>query len=161
MKTYRQKEVIAQKLGQLEKMRAYLAYSTRRMRDNGVAGQITQDLSDEQAEILAAFRTRFSEYQEHTGKLIKAIAIEEEVKDTSAFSNVLAFAEKVGIIGNESDWKEPRDVRNAISHDYEESAQELSELVREMVGLVEQLMKIHDSAAKYCKDNLDIGVPKV
>ena len=54
MKTYRQKEVIAQKLGQLEKMRAYLAYSTRRMRDNGVAGKIRQGLSDEQAEILAA-----------------------------------------------------------------------------------------------------------
>lgn len=153
MKAYRQNEVIAQKLGQLEKMRAYLAYSTKRMRDNGVAGRIAHGLADEEAEILAAFRTRFSEYQEHTGKLINSIAIEEEIKDTSAFSNVLAFAEKVGIIASESDWKEPRDVRNAISHEYEENAPELAELVREMVGFVEPLMKVHDNAIRYCKDH--------
>lgn len=160
MKAYRQKEVIAQKLEQLEKMRAYLAYSTKRMRDNGIANKIAQGLSDEEAEILAAFRTRFSEYQEHTGKLIRSIAIEEEVRDTSAFSNVLAFAEKVGIIAREADWKEPRDVRNAISHDYEENAAELSELVREMVGFVEPLMKVHDNAVRYCKDNLNVSAPK-
>lgn len=160
MKAYRQKEVIAQKLGQLEKMRAYLAYSTGRMRDNGIAGKITQGLSDEEAEILAAFRTRFSEFQEHTGKLIKSIAIEEEVKDTGVFSNVLAFAEKVGIIASESDWKEPRDVRNAISHEYEENAAELAELVRGMVGFVEPLMKMHDNAVKYCKDHLGVGILK-
>jgi len=39
-----------------------------------------QELSLEQHETLAAFRVRFSEFQEHPGKPMRAIASEEEVE---------------------------------------------------------------------------------
>jgi hypothetical protein len=152
---FKQKEIIAKKLAHLEKMRGYLAYSTGRMSNTNTAEKILQTLSDEEAEILAAFRARFSEYQEHVGKLLKSIALEEGVK-VVGMSDVLAFAEKSGLIMDEHDWKIPRDVRNAINHEYEENAQVLSVLVGEMLRLVESLMAIHQRADRYCREKLGV-----
>jgi len=154
----RQKEIIARRLAQLEKMRGHLAYSDQRMRAAGIADKDMGALSDTDAEILAAFRTRFSEYQEHIGKLLKAIAIEEGAVIVG-MSDVVSFAEKAGIVEGERDWKEPRDIRNAINHDYEENAQALSILVRETLNLVDQLMRIHQRAVSCCRERLGIAVP--
>lgn len=154
---FKQKEIIAKRLAHLEKMRGYLAYSSRRMHAGEIAGKNLQMLPDADAEILAAFRARFAEYQEHIGKLLKAIALEEGVR-VVGISDVLAFAEKAGMIGGERDWKEPRDVRNAISHEYEEDAETLSVLIGEMLNLVEPLMDIHRRAGQYCQDKLGISM---
>ncbi len=151
----KQKEIIARKLAQLEKMRGYLAYSSRRMSDAQLVEKNLQTLSDEEAEILAAFRARFSEYQEHVGKLLKSIALEEGVK-VVGMSDVLAFAEKAGLIENEQDWKEPRDVRNAINHEYQEDTKVLSVLVAEMLNLVGPLIAMHHRAARYCRTKLGV-----
>lgn len=130
---FRQKEIIARKLVQLERMGGYLAYSDKRMRAAGVVDKDMGALSDVNAEILAAFRARFSEHQEHIGKLLKAIALEEGVA-IIGMSDVLSFAEKAGIVESELDWKEPRDIRNAINHEYEESPQAVATLIREMLN---------------------------
>lgn len=152
---YKQKDIIAGKLRQLEKMRAYLAYSTRRMQEQAIAGKNLRRLDESDAEILAAFRVRFSEYQEHIGKLLKSIAQEEGVK-VVGISDVLAFAEKAGLIDSEQDWKTARDVRNAINHDYEEDTQILSVLVGEMLNLVAPLTLMHQRAEHYCVHKLSI-----
>lgn len=152
---FRQKEIIAKKLAFLEKMRGYLAYSSGRMLRAKIAEKNLQTLSDEDAEILAAFRARFSEYQEHVGKLLKSVALEEGVK-VVGMSDVLAFAEKAKLIENEQDWKEPRDVRNAINHEYQENAKVLSVLVAEMLNLVEPLMAMHSRAGEYCRAKLGV-----
>ena len=152
---YKQKDIIAGKLRQLEKMRGYLAYSTRRMQEQAIAGKNLRQLDDADAEILAAFRARFSEYQEHLGKLLKSIALEEGAK-VVGISDVLAFAEKAGLIDSEQDWKTARDIRNAINHDYEEDAQTLSVLVGEMLNLVGSLMLMYQRAESYCVHKLGI-----
>ena len=151
----KQKEILSKKLAHLEKMRGYLAYSSRRMSGAHLAEKDLQTLSDEEAEILAAFRARFSEYQEHVGKLLKSIALEEGVK-VVGMSDVLAFAEKAGLIESEQDWKEPRDVRNAINHEYQEDTKVLSVLVAEMLNLVEPLIAMHHRAAQYCRTKLGV-----
>ena len=152
----KQKEIIANKLAHLEKMRGYLAYSSERMRKSKITEKELQGLSDEDAEILAAFRARFSEYQEHVGKLLKSIALEEGVK-VVGMSDVLAFAEKAAIIESEQEWKVPRDIRNAINHEYQEDAQTLSVLIAEMLNLVEPLMRMHQRAEQYCRVKLDVN----
>jgi hypothetical protein len=53
---YKQKDIIAGKLRQLEKMRAYLAYSTHRMREQAIAGKNLRRLEEADAEILTASR---------------------------------------------------------------------------------------------------------
>jgi len=45
----------------------------------------------------AAFRVRFSEFQEHLGKTMRAVAIEEE-QGTEPFTAVLLYMEKLGVI---------------------------------------------------------------
>lgn len=154
---FRQKEMIAGKMAQLEKMRGYLAYSSARMHAERISDKNLQDLSDRDAEILAAFRARFSEYQEHLGKLLKSVALEEGAQ-IIGMSDVLAFAEKAGLIDSEQDWKEPRDVRNAINHSYEENAEELSALMSRMLSLVALLMKMHDRVASYCLEKLGVEI---
>ena len=155
----KQKEIIANKLAHLEKMRNYLAYSGRRMSGAKIPAKSLTALSDEEAEILAAFRARFSEYQEHVGKLLKSIALEEGVK-VVGMSDVLAFAEKAGLLENEQDWKEPRDVRNAINHEYQEDAKVLAVLVAEMLKLVEPLMAMHRRAEQYCYEKFSVQTVK-
>lgn len=152
----RQKEIIAKKLAQLEKMSGYLAYSDKRMRAAGIADNDPGTLSDTDAEILAAFRTRFSEYQEHIGKLLRAIALEEGAAIVG-MSDVLSFAEKAGIVESELEWKAPRDIRNAINHEYAENPQAIAILVREMLNLVETLKLVHRRAESYCRERLGIA----
>ena len=153
---FKQKDIIAGKLRQLEKMRGYLAYSNRRMQERAIARKNLRHLDDADAELLAAFRARFSEYQEHLGKLLKSIALGEGVK-VVGISDVLAFAEKAGLIDSDQDWKVARDIRNAINHDYEEDAQTLSVLVGEMLNLVGSLMLMHQHAEYYCVHKLGVA----
>lgn len=72
-------------------------------------------------------------------------------------SDVLAFAEKAGLIDSEQDWKTARDIRNAINHDYEENAQILAVLVGEMLNLVEPLTLMHQRAEHYCVHKLSVA----
>lgn len=155
MNHHRQRDIVARRLRDLGRMRRYLDYSAQRMRQAGVAAIEPRMLNDAQAEILAAFRMRFAEYQEHLGKLLKAIALEEGVAPVG-MADVLAFAEKARIIDSADDWKEPRDVRNAIAHEYEEDAAVINALIALMLDLVGTLECIHERAARYCAEKLAV-----
>lgn len=144
-------ELIAAKLRHMHRMREYLAHSQGNLLEHGIVGKPMGALTLAESEILAAFRMRFSEYQEHLGKLLRAIAQEEEVEITG-FSDVLAFAEKAEILASTDDWKKARDVRNQINHEYEENERVLVPLIAEMASSVPILFLIHDRAAAYCVD---------
>ena len=90
--------LIWKKLDHLQRMRDYLNYSTQQV---SALLPITnwQMLQPDQHETLAAFRIRFSEYQEHMGKTMKAIAVEEE-KPAEPFTAVLLYMEKLGCIAS-------------------------------------------------------------
>jgi hypothetical protein len=105
----------------------------------------------EEHEILAAFRVRFSEFQEHLGKTMRAIAIEEEV-DVERFGTVLAFMEKLKIIENSERWKIIRELRNSINHEYEEDNERLSEFFTELGKAAPELFTIHDRLREFCKN---------
>lgn len=83
-------------------------------------------LTPEQHESLAAFRVRFSEFQEHIGKAMRAIAIEEE-ENIEPFGAVLAFMEKLGVLDSARHWKLIRELRNAVNHEYEDDPKRLAE----------------------------------
>jgi hypothetical protein len=148
-----QRELIAGKLRHMRRMRTYLAHSHGNLLRHNIIGKLVGSLTLEESEILAAFRMRFSEFQEHLGKLLRAIAQEEEIEITG-FSDVLAFAEKAGIMASADDWKKARDVRNQINHEYEENERILAPLIAEMANCVPVLFAIHDRASVYCKDRL-------
>lgn len=149
------RELIGGKLRHLDRMREYLAHSHGKLREQGIVGKPLSTMSLEDGEILAAFRMRFSEFQEHLGKLLRAIAQEEEIEITG-FSDVLAFAEKAQILDSADDWKKARDVRNQINHEYEENEDILVPLIAEMANCVALLFGIHDRAVEYCGRRLGV-----
>ncbi len=88
-------ELIRKKVDYLLRMRNYLNYSYEQIL-RIVPVKDFDALMPEQHDALVAFRVRFSEFQEHLGKLMRAVAREEE-QETEPFSFVLLYMEKIGI----------------------------------------------------------------
>ena len=146
--------LLAKKLTHLKQMRKYLEYSEQRVQH---ILPITnwQDLSFEQHETLAAFRVRFSEFQEHLGKTMRAIAIEEEIK-AERFGAILAFMEKLGIIETTERWKLIRELRNAINHEYEEDAERLAQFFLETLQATPELYGCFQRLLTFCADTYGV-----
>ena len=142
--------LIARKLDHLQRMREYLAHSFERSRDIFPATN-WQAVSMEQHEMLAAFRIRFSEFQEHLGKTMRVVVIEEEV-EVERFGSVLAFMEKLSVLESVDRWKVIREIRNAVNHEYEEDAERLSLFFGEMFKATPELFACHDKLAFFCAE---------
>jgi hypothetical protein len=110
----------------------------------------------EQHEVLAAFRVRFSEFQEHLGKTMRAITIEEEI-EVERFGSALAFMEKLAIIETAERWKLIRELRNAVNHEYEEDAERLSQFFAEMLKATPELLATFQRLISFCADAYGIN----
>lgn len=140
--------LIARQLGNLQRMCEYLAYSTQKIQ-RVLPIYNWRALSLEQHETLAAFRVRFSEFQEHLGKTMRAVAIEEEV-EVERFGSVLAFMEKLGVLDSTERWKIVRELRNAVNHEYEEDADRLTQFFTEMVKATPELFEHYQRLLDFC-----------
>jgi hypothetical protein len=118
-------QIIQTKLVYLERMEAFLRYSLSQVAKILPAQDWTL-LTPDQHESLAAFRVRFSEFQEHIGKTMRAVAIEEE-QDVERFGAVLAFMERLKVLDTAEHWKAIRELRNAVNHDYADDSIRLAE----------------------------------
>jgi uncharacterized protein YutE (UPF0331/DUF86 family) len=151
-------QLIQSKLAQLEKLRIYLVHATHKIEQDGLPDKPLTEFSLDESNDLAAFRMRVSEFQEHLGKLLASIAREEEIK-YSGFSDVLAFAEKAGIIGSEMEWKEIREIRNQINHEYEDDPAALSAIIKEMVACIPVLLEWGGNVRDYCAAKFRLRLP--
>lgn len=144
-------QLIWKKIEHLQRMRTYLDYSleqTLRLMPINDWHQLTP----EHHETLAAFRVRFSEFQEHLGKVMRAIAREEE-KSTEPFSSVLLYMEKLGILDTVERWKIIRELRNAVNHDYEENEPRLSEFFSALTQAAPELYAWFESTIAFCESS--------
>ena len=141
--------LIVRQLTHLQRMSEYLAHSVQRCQQILPVSN-WRTLSLEQHETLAAFRIRFSEFQEHLGKTMRAIAIEEEVK-VDRFGSVLAFMEKLGVLESAERWKIIRELRNAVNHEYEEDTDQLTQFFMEMVNATPELFDCHHKLLGFCR----------
>jgi ABC-type glutathione transport system ATPase component len=108
--------LLVKQLKHLQQMRRYLEYSEQRV-PHILPITDWQHLSLEQHETLAAFRVRFSEFQEHLGKTMRAIAIpqcqdgkqpKQYFRELWALKNVsfeIKKGENVGMIGQNDSGK--------------------------------------------------------
>lgn len=140
--------LIARQLTHLQRMSEYLAYSTQRVQQI-LPIDDWRALSLEEHETLAAFRVRFSEFQEHLGKVMRAVAIEEEV-DVERFGSVLAFMEKLGVLASTERWKLIRELRNAVNHEYDDDADRLAQFFAELVAATTDLFQCHERLVAFC-----------
>jgi hypothetical protein len=147
-------ELIRIKIAHLERMASYLAWSLEQVR-TFVPILDWASLSQEQHESLAAFRVRFSDFQEHIGKTMRAVAIEEE-ENHEPFGAVLAFMEKLGILDSTQHWKTLRELRNAINHEYEDRPERLAEFFRLLVEETPTLLGYASRLADFCKQYREV-----
>lgn len=142
--------LIWKKLDHLARMREYLAYSLTQVSALLPIADWA-GLHPDQHESLAAFRVRFSEYQEHMGKTMKAVALEEE-KPSEPFTAVLLYMEKLGCLDSVDRWKEIRELRNAVNHEYEDDPQTLHAFFEAMLQSAPELLRWHDQLLAFCRD---------
>lgn len=140
--------LIARKLEHLGRMRVYLSYSQEQVAQIGTINWPA--LTPEQHEALAAFRVRFSDFQEQLGKTMRAVAIEEE-QPTEPFTAALLYMEKLAIIDSKERWKEMREIRNAINHEYEENTARLTAFFGELASATPQLLAWHENLVRFCE----------
>ncbi len=125
-------ELIRTKLDHLSRMRDFFQYSLSQVEPILLLTDWAA-LGPDQHESLAAFRVRFSEFQEHLGKTMRSVAIEEE-QDVDRFGTVLAFMERLKVIDSADHWKLIRELRNAVNHEYGDDGVHLAEFFELMVG---------------------------
>ena len=125
-------KLIRIKLEHVSRMHDYLQYSLSQVEPILVLRDWAA-LTPGQHESLAAFRVRFSEFQEHLGKTMRSVAIEEE-QDVDRFGTVLAFMERLKVIDSVEHWKLIRELRNAVNHESEDDGARLAEFFALMVG---------------------------
>ena len=136
-------KLIRIKLEHLARMREYLSFSLSQIEPVLLADW--KALGPDQHESLAAFRVRFSEFQEHLGKTMRAVAMEEE-QDVERFGAVLAFMERLRVIDSVEQWKLIRELRNAVNHGYEDDTARLAEffelMAKETATLFEYFIRL-------------------
>lgn len=141
-------QLIRKKIEHLLRMRTYLDYSLAQTLPLLPIGDF-QALTPEQHETMAAFRVRFSEFQEQLGKTMRSIAREEE-HNTEPFSVVLLYMTKLCILDSVEQWKLIRELRNAVNHEYEENSERLSEFFQELTRAAPILNLWLDRIERFC-----------
>lgn len=146
--------LIGRKLDHLQRMGAYLEYSFDQTAPL-MPIRVWAGLTPENHETLAAFRVRFGEFQEQLGKAMRAVAIEEEQRH-EPFTAVLLYMEKLDVIDSAQRWKEIRELRNAINHEYEENPERLSAFFEELTRATPSLFAWHAGLRQFCRDNYQL-----
>lgn len=142
-----ERAVILGKLRVLWKLRTYLEYSHARVESLVAPGT---HWGPPEHEALAAFRTRFGDFQEQLGSAMRAVAIEEQAK-IDRFGAVLAFMERVGVLDGEDRWRLIRSLRNAVSHEYEEDPERVRELLMALRAETSTLLSWFDRLVGVCR----------
>lgn len=137
-------QIIHKKLDHLSRMKADVAHSVGKMsgplqkiQHGDIAG-----LTPDERETISAFNKRFGDYQEQIGKTMRSIAIEEE-SPINPFGTILALMEKLEILDSAERWKDVRELRNQASHEYEDDAGELFQILSGMVESTAYLTDLH------------------
>lgn len=117
------------------------------------------NLSEDKAEHIDQFIFRFSKLQDAIGqKLFKAVLIElgEEVSSKSAI-DMFNRLEQLEIINDYESWKELKDLRNDIAHEYEEEEDEAAEKLNLLFEKKSQLERyLNDIVTYLVKKGFDI-----
>ena len=143
-----QLKLIRIKLEHLSRMREYLQYSLSQVEPVLVLKDWAA-LNPDQHESLAAFRVRFSEFQEHLGKTMRSVAIEEE-QDVDRFGTVLAFMERLKVVDSVDHWKLIRELHHAVNHEYEDDGARLAEFFELMVSEAPTLVGYFTRLRAHC-----------
>lgn len=123
-------DALRRKLVRLGKMSAHLDYTWRKL-STGFPISTLGGLEPDALEVLAALKGRFAELQDHLASAMRLVARIEEV-NTEAFTYVVNYMEKIGVISSAEAWNEARAIRNDASHEYADDPGEQAEFFNQV-----------------------------
>jgi len=133
------------------------------LRINGSTGQMKsfmplnsvdyENLSALQIQIIDQFLFRFSKLQDSIGeRLFKAIlTILDENIDNMPFIDILNRLEKIGILESVEEWRVLRNIRNELSHTYDDS-EEVVLSINKIFSKKDDLLSIYKNIKDYYKN---------
>ncbi|WP_216092598.1 hypothetical protein [Candidatus Marithrix sp. Canyon 246] len=104
-----------------------------------------QNLTKYQVQALDQFLFRFSKLQDSIGeKLFKAllIVLDEEVEN-KPFIDILNRLEKLEILESVEVWRDLRDIRNELAHNYDDSPEEMAIAINNIYYKKDTLLAIY------------------
>lgn len=110
-------------------------------------------LSDDEVEHIDQFLFRFAKLQDSVGdKLFKTLLLYLEEKiENKPFLDILNRLEKLEIIENASTWIILRNIRNELSHNYDDEPDEMSIAINKVYENKEVLESIFNKTVAYYK----------
>ena len=143
MKKLKQDKIIKE----CEKHLQRLKYAKNKLKDIfPLTAQSYQNLSQEDIQVIDQFIYRFSKLQDTIGeKLIKIVfSLYEENIEKFTFIDILNRLEKADILTTQA-WRELRDIRNELSHNYEDEPMQSSIVLNKVYEKEELLESIYQN----------------
>jgi predicted nucleotidyltransferase len=112
-----------------------------------------EELSDEEVEAIDQYLFRFAKLQDTLGTKLFRIIVSEYVDDIEqlTFLDILNRLEKIGILDSVNIWKRLRDIRNDISHQYDDEPQEMAEVLNNIFAYRDDLLGIFKKIDNFYK----------
>ena len=107
------------------------------------------DLSNEELEVFDAFTSRFARVSDMLFQRVFRLLDSLEFEESNTLIDVLNHAERRNIISTTSDFKEIRELRNEITHEY--ALRELETLIHDVMNHTPILIEAVEKTVEYCK----------
>ncbi len=110
-----------------------------------------ENLSEDEIEHIDQFLYRFSKLQDAMGqKLFKSILLLlDEKVENKPFIDILNRLEKLELLEDANIWRELRDDRNELAHNYEDDPEEASLIINKLFFKKDILIQIYNNIKKY------------
>lgn len=110
-------------------------------------------LTDDEVEHIDQFLFRFSKLQDTMGeKLFKVILLVlDEKVDNKPFIDILNRLEKLELINDANVWRELRNDRNELAHNYDDEAEEMALVLNKLYEKKDILIKNFQNIKEYYK----------
>jgi hypothetical protein len=115
-----------------------------------------ETLDNDEVVYIDQFLFRFAKLQDAMGqKLFKNILIflKEDIEN-KPFIDLLNIMEKIGLIESANVWKELRNDRNELSHNYENEPEQMSETINILFDKKDILISIYEGIKKYYQQRI-------
>ncbi len=109
------------------------------------------NLTDDEVGYIDQFLFRFAKLQDTVGqKLFKTILLylSEDI-DGKPFVDILNLMEKLYLLESANVWKQLRDDRNELAHNYEDEPEQMSETINKLYEKKDVLIKIYSRIFDY------------
>lgn len=116
--------------------------------------QFMKEAKGDELAYLDMLTTRFAKLQDALGKKVFPLILKliDEFYDEETFADRLNRLEKLRIIDSVEGWRELREIRNALSHEYENDLSKLCDAINFFVTKCADLIKIWNLSKSYILD---------